>query len=120
DTVTCNAAGVPTASGGSGGQVLVYTGTSPYKLVIKDQDGNTLFEDDNIPGALDTSSFAQDTAVPRTPVLLKDTDYVILATDRGAVVNTDSTGGTVTHTLPSAVTVGDSWRVTVRHIGAAH
>lgn len=119
-TVTCNASGAPAASGGAGAQVLVYTGTTAYKVVITDSSDNTLFEFDNLSGALDTSSFDADTALPRAPVEIKSTDYTVVDGDRGKVFNVDSTGGDVDVTLPSAVTVGDNWRVTFRHTGTAN
>lgn len=119
-TVTCDSAGAPAASSGAGGKVLVYTGTTAFKVVVTDSDDNTLFEFDNITGALDTSDFESDTALPRTPVILKSTDYSVVAGDQGKIVNVDTTGGDVAITLPSAITVGDNWRVTIRHIGTSN
>lgn len=119
-TVTCNSGGSPAASGGSGGQVLIYTGTTAYKLVITDSNDDPLYEFDDISGAIDTSGFEASTALPRTPVEIKSTNYSIVAADRAKVFNVDSTGGNVAITLPSAVTVGDNWRVTVRHNGTAN
>ena len=119
-TVTCDSGGVPAASAGLGADVLIYTGTTAYKVIITDSSDNTLFEYDNILGALDTSVFEANTALPRTPVLIKATNYSIVDADRASVINADPTGGTVTLTLPSAVTVGDNWRITVRHNGTAN
>lgn len=120
-TVTCNASGVPCASAGAGDPVLIHTGTTNYKLIIKDStETTTYFEFDNIPGALDTAAFGLDTATPVTPVIVKSTNYTVLTTDQGKVINADPTGGAVTLTLPSAVTAADDWRVTVRHNGTAN
>src|SRR5690606_24498007 len=77
-------------------------------------------EFDNISGAIDTSTFAQDTALPRTPVTIKSTAYTVVSDDRGKVFNVDCTGGNVSITLPSAIAVGDNWRVTIRHIGTSN
>jgi hypothetical protein len=119
-TVTCNSGGSPAASGGAGAQVLIHTGTTPFKIVITDSADDPLYEFDNMSGALDTSSFDADTAIPRTSVEIKSTNYSVLDADRGKVFNVDSTGGNVQITLPSAVTVGNNWRVTVRHTGTAN
>jgi hypothetical protein len=120
-TVITNSDGVFCASAGEGDPVLIYTGTSAYKIIFTDASDNELgLEFDNITGALDTSAFGLDTAIPRTPVVIKSSNYTILDADRGDVVNADPTGGTVTLTLPSAITVGDDWRITIRHIGTAN
>lgn len=114
-TVTCNSAGEPSSDGSS--VVSVYTGTTDYKVIIKDSTGATLGTYDNQTGALDTSSFSNDTAVPTTAVIAKSANYTILSTDQGKVIDADATGGSFTLTLPSAVTVGDAWRVTVKATG---
>lgn len=119
-TVTCDSGGVPAASAGAGADVLIYTGTTAYKVIITDSLDATIFEFDNILGALDTSSFGTATALPKTPVLVKSSDYTIVTGDRASVINADPTGATVTLTLPSAITVGDNWRITARHNGTAN
>lgn len=121
------AADNPVLSDSGGWHTARYIGTGSYKLVFYNTNGSVdegdwtlLKTEDNLPGALDTSPFSAATAPPEFPVLLKATNYSILEANRGAVINSDPTGGTLTHTLPSAVTVGDDWSVTVKHIGTAN
>jgi len=121
------AADNPVLSDSGGWHTARYIGTGSYKLVFYDTNGSVdegdwtlLKTEDNLPGALDTSPFSAATAPPEFPVLLKATNYTILEANRGAIINSDPTGGTLTHTLPSAVTVGDDWSVTVKHVGTAN
>ena len=105
----------------SGGYLVGrYIGTGAYKLVITDSADVTIKTEDNLPGALDTSSFASDEATPVTPVITKTAAYTVLSTDQGKVIAADPTGGGFTITLPSAVTVGDDWRITIKHTGTAN
>jgi hypothetical protein len=121
------AADNPVLSDSGGWQAARYIGTGSYKIQIYNTNGSddegdwTLLKtEDNLPGALDTSPFSAATAPPEFPVLLKATNFTILEANRGAIINSDPTGGTLTHTLPSAVTVGDDWSVTVKHTGTAN
>jgi hypothetical protein len=68
-------------------------------------------------GALDTSTFSAVSALPQTPVLTKTASYVIVTGDKGKVINFNS-GSDCTATLPSAVTMGDGWRITIRNVHA--
>lgn len=119
-SVTCNSSGRPAASGGAGAEVLIYTGTTPYKVTAETSAGVSLWSFDNVIGALDTSSFLTGSVTAETPVITKTADYTILTTDQGKVINGNSTGGSITLTLPSAVTAGDGWRVHIRHTGTAN
>ena len=119
--VYTNSAGAPVAAEGSSTPVAVYVGTGAYKVVLKDSTGTVIETKDNLAGALDTSVFDDATvAIPTFPIVSSGTDYTILIADRGKIVNRDTTGGDVTVTLPSAVTAGDGWAVTVHHIGSAN
>lgn len=113
-TVTCDSGGVPAS--GAGAAVIVYTGTAAYKLVITDSSDVALWPPfDNVRGALDTSSFLTGAVVASTPVLgTKTADYTIVDGDEGKLIPVSTASGTVTLTLPSAVTVGDGWAVTVK------
>lgn len=118
--VYTNAGGYPVASSGSSTPVSIYVDDTAYKCVIKDADGNTLQTLDNLKGALDTAPFETgDTATPLYPVISKSVDYTILTTDQGKVINVDATSATRTMTLPSAVTAGDGWAITIRHVGTS-
>lgn len=119
-TVTTNASGRPAASGGAGAEILIYTGTTAYKVTAETSAGVSLWSFDNVIGALDTSSFLTDSITAETPVISKTSDYTIVDGDQGKIVNSNCTGGSFTLTLPSAITVGDGWRITVRHAGTAN
>src|SRR3990167_1271148 len=114
-TVTCNSAGRP-ASGGN--EVSIFTGTTAYKVTAETSAAVSLWSFDNQLGALDTSGFDATAALPETPVLTKTGDYTILSADKGNVINFNATLG-ATATLPSAVTMGDGWRIAIRHSGTA-
>lgn len=120
-TVYCDSSGCPVASSGSSTRVNVYTGTTDYKVIIKDGDGTTIETKDNLKGATDTSPFvAGDEALPTLPIIAKSANYTILTTDQANIINVDSTAATRTMTLPSAVTAGDNWCVGIRHVGSAN
>lgn len=119
-TVTCNSAGRPAASGGAGAETLIYTGTSPYAVRAETSAGVLLWSFENVIGALDTSSFLTGSVTAETPVISKTSDYSIVVGDQSKVINGNPTGGTFTLTLPSAVTMGDGWRVTIRNVGTAN
>lgn len=54
-----------------------------------------------------------------TPVETK-TNYTVVPTDQNKIFAGNSTSGTITLTLPSAVTVGTGWGVTIQHAGSAN
>lgn len=101
----------------SGGLVpQIYIGVVPYKIKITTSGGTTIDEQDDLPGALDTSTF-DDVPTFTTAVVAKTADYTILTTDQNKLIQANPTGGAFTLTLPSAVTAGDGWQVTARHNG---
>lgn len=120
-TVYCDSEGAPVASSGSSTRVTVYVNDEAYKVVIKDSSGSTIETKDNLKGALDTATFeAGTTAIPTAAVIFPGGNYTIATSVRGKVVAMNPTGGSVTATLPSAVTAGDGWLVTIQHIGSAN
>ncbi len=116
-TVTTNSAGRPAASGGAGAETLIYTGTTAYKITAETSLAVALWSFDNVVGALDTSAFLPDVAIPETIISTKSANYVVLTTDQGTLFYGNSTAGTITFTLPSAVTAGNGFRVGVKHTG---
>lgn len=117
-TVTCNSAGYPTSDGTN--PCTVFTGTAAYKLVIYQSDGTTQVPGaswDNLKGALDTSTFltSGSTSTLNTPVTTKSANYTVTNDERGYLINVNVSGGSVTITLPSAVTFGEGYKVGVRH-----
>lgn len=98
----------------------VYIPTGLWKYTLRDSGGTTVETEDNILGALDTSVFLTGSVTAETPVIAKTADYTIVDGDQTKVINANPTGGTFTLTLPSAVTVGDGWRSTIRMTGTAN
>lgn len=109
-TVSLNSAGYPVSGGGS--VVSVYTGTSAYKIIVKDADGVTISDlsRDNIKGAPEIPA-TNETALPEVPVVVKTAAYTVVDADQGKLIVLNCTGGSFLATLPSAVTVGDGWSV---------
>lgn len=105
--------GYPTTDGNT--KTLIHTGTTDYKVILKDGDGNTIATHDNIKGALDTSSFSTTYAIGTSPVVSKTAAYTILTSDKGKHFACDPTGGAFALTLPSAVLAGDGFIVYVSH-----
>jgi hypothetical protein len=110
-SVTTNAGGYPVTSGSV--QTLVYTGTASYKMIFKDSGGATIITHDNIRGATATPGTTT-TAIPTTVITAKTTDYTVTTSDRGILFNFTTASANRTMTLPSAVTVGNNWRVGAR------
>lgn len=121
-TVYCDSMGTPVASQGSNTAVMIYTGTTAYKLVITDSNDTTIRSLDNIKGALDTSTFLTtgSTSTLTQPVITKTANYTIVAADRSKLIEANTTGGQFTLTLTAAATLGDNWSVKVRNSGTAN
>ncbi len=99
----------------------IYLPTGTYKVVLKDADDVTIFTADNVDGPLDTSTFLQaGDLVLDSPVVSKTTTYTVVAGDKGKIINANPTGGSFTITLLSAVTAGDGFPLTIRHVGTAN
>lgn len=114
--------GAPVASSGSSTEVMVYTGTTAFKVVITDSSDVELMTFDNIAGALDTSLFltTSSTSTLSIPVVTKTSSYTVVTGDRGKLINANPTGGTFTLTMTSATTLGDGWNVKIRNSGTAN
>lgn len=116
--VYLDSGGHPVASSGSSTKVIVYTGASLIKIVVKDSDGATLATYDNVRCAQDTSALSgggSDGGVEA--VVSKTSDYVVTTGDDGKLLHCDPTGGSFTITLPSAITAGDGFEICIRHGG---
>jgi hypothetical protein len=110
----------PVEADSSGRFPPIYLPVGDYKVVLKDDvGGTTLWTADDVPG---TPAEAADltSARPSTPVLSKVADYTIQASDIGSIVNCNPTGASFTITLLSAVTAGDGFPITIRHVGTAN
>src|SRR6185295_8813032 len=94
-TVTTNSAGRPAASGGTGAEVEIYTGTGAYKVTAETSLAVALWSFDNVIGALDTSAFLPDVAIPKTIISTKSAAYAILVSDQGTLFLGNSTAGDI-------------------------
>lgn len=117
-SVTADSLGYPTSDGTT--KTLVYTGTSSYKVVIKDSDGNTIVTHDNVKGAPATVDPGNTSVTATTPVVTKSLDYTVLTTDQSTVFVGNCSSADVTFTLPSAVTAADGWFIDIQHAGSAN
>jgi hypothetical protein len=115
--VNLNSAGAPVS--GSNTPVLIYLNTGTYKAELYDADDTLLFTFDAIPGAEEEEAEVT-TALPETPVISKTGAYTVTVNERGKLINANPTGGSFAITMPSAVSMGDDFRVGVRHAGSAN
>lgn len=105
----------------SGGQVAPrYIGEVPYKIKVTTSSDVTVFEYDDLPGALAVSSGSGSYALPNTPFTTKTEDYTIVSGDMGTIFNGNSGSNDVTFTLPDATTLTNGRRVMIRHVGSAN
>jgi hypothetical protein len=118
-TVTCDSGGFPTSDGNT--KVEIYTGSTPYKVILKNSAGTTQWTIDNIIGALDTSSFLTDSDIaPSFPITNTSSTQALVAADTGKFYNVNCSGGDVPFTFDDAATLGNGWNVKVRHDGTAN
>jgi hypothetical protein len=118
-TVTCDSGGFPTSDGNS--KVEIYTGSTPYKLTLKNSAGTTIWTLDNIKAALDTSTFLTDSDIaPDFPVTNSSSNQALVAADQGKFYNLDCSGGDITVTLAASSALGNGWNVEIRHDGTAN
>lgn len=118
-SVTCDSGGYPTSNGTA--KVQIYTGASPYKIVLKDSSGATVWAEDNLIGALDTSSFiTSSTLTASTPVTNSSSNKAPGLAAQGKFYNLDCSGGDVTVTIVNAATCANGWSIKVRHDGTAN
>ncbi|CCB64480.1 DUF2793 domain-containing protein [Hyphomicrobium sp. MC1] len=117
--IVCDTLGYPTSDGVST-KTLIYVGTAPYKIVCKDADDVTLWEHDNVKGAIVSASSLDISVTATFPVVTKSLDYSAVEADQNTTFAINCSGGDVTLTLPSAVTVGTGWKIKVQHAGSAN
>ena len=117
-SVTTDSQGYPTSDGSN--KTLVWVGTADYKMVIKNSAGTTIATHDNVKGAVETVESSDASVVATRPVETKSLDYTVLSADQSKVFAGNCSGGDVTFTLPSAVTVGSGWLITIQHAGTAN
>jgi hypothetical protein len=118
-TVTCDSGGFPTSDGNT--KVEIYTGSTPYKVVLKNSAGTTIWTLDNIKAALDTSTFLTDSDIaPSFPITNTSSPQALVAADTGKFYNVNCSGGDVAITFDDSATLGNGWNVKVRHDGTAN
>lgn len=115
--VDLNSSGMPVD--GSNVPTMIYPGTGDYKARLYASDDTLIVEQDDLPGKEEEAAEVT-TALPTTPVISKTGAYTVTSNERGKLINANPTGGSFAITLPSAVTMGDNFRVGVRHNGSAN
>lgn len=118
-TITTDSLGYPTSDGGTT-KSLIWVGTATYKIVIKTSGGVTVATHDNVKGAVATVDSSDLSVSATRPVSTKSLSYTILSGDQNTVFVGNCSSGDITFTLPSAVTVGAGWLVTIQHAGSAN
>lgn len=117
-SVTTDTLGYPVSGGTT--KTMVYVGPAPYKLRIETSSGVEVATHDNLKGAVEVTE-PTDVAVQfARPVMTKSLNYTVVSGDQSSVIAVNCSGGNVTLTLPSAVTVGAGWFITAQHAGSAN
>jgi len=119
-SVVTDSLGYPTSDGST--RTLIYVGTAPYKLVIKDENDVTIVTHDNIPGAVVSASSVDVSVTATFPVVTKSLDYTVDADDQNSTFLVNCSSGDVTLTLPSATDddIPNGWKIKVQHAGSAN
>lgn len=117
-SVVTDSQGYPTSNGIT--RTLIYVGTAPYKIVIKDSSSNTIATHDNIPGAVVSASSSDVAVTASFPVVTKSLNYTVDKDDQNSLFKINCSSGDVTLTLPSAVAMGNGWCIRVQHAGSAN
>lgn len=117
-SVVTDSQGYPTTNGIT--RTLIYVGTAPYKIVIKDSTGNSIATHDNIPGAVVSASSSDVAVTASFPVVTKSLNYTVVKDDQNSLFKINCSSGDVTLTLPSAVAMGNGWCIRVQHAGSAN
>lgn len=122
-SVITDSLGYPTSSNA---KTLVYTDTASYKIRIlteAEPNGVLIAEHDNVKGAVVAGGSGTTNVAFSRPVEEKGGSYSIVSTvgssDQGKVFRSAVSNSNITFTLPSAVTVGTGWLVTIAHGGSS-
>jgi hypothetical protein len=112
--------GYPVVSSGSTTTTLIYVGSTAYYVTITDANDVAIFPaQDNVRGALDTSTFL--TTGSTSTLLIHNVscvaDLTLGTTHNSKAINAAPGGGTINLTLTAAATLGDGWSVYIRHTG---
>src|SRR5210317_1569486 len=110
--ITADSSGVPKVGSAD---VVAYTNTSDYKVVITDASDNVLITVDNLAGALDTSSYLTVSAPWSADTISKTSSFTVdSSAEYGKVLLCDCTSGSITVTLPAAADMTDGDIVVVK------
>jgi len=112
--VYCDSGGAPVSSSGGTNKVVIYTGTTAYKVVAETALGSQVWSLDDLKGAVDTSAISTTFSRVEVPAIVKTASYTIQIADLGKSVDCDTTSGAVTAVLPSAVTAEDGATITIK------
>lgn len=99
---------IPVVADSAGRFAPIYTpnGTA-YKYELRDSAGTLIEQADNVPGPVDLTTVTVEFAKWKLPILSKSASYTVQSTEVGKLHLVDTTAGSVTVTLPSAVLYAD-------------
>lgn len=117
-SVDCDSGGTPVSSGNN--PTSIYVSSSAYKVNISSAIAGFSRDFDDQKGALDTSSFLTEAAVPDRSVVTVSTDRAVTAADKGKILDVNCSGGDITLTFADAATLDDGFYVAIRHNGTAN
>jgi hypothetical protein len=111
----------PLTADASGLMPVAYIGVQSYKIILTTAGGTTITEEDNLPGAFNSTPFlAGAFSKPDQDFTSRTGNYTVLEADLGGIINGDCTGGSFDFTMLSAVTATNGKGVTLRHVGTAN
>lgn len=116
--VDLNAGGHPITPGQH--MTLVYTSAESYRVQLLAQDATTVWDFDNVRGALNTTPFSAQQAIPKYAITAAGTDITITSNQVGTLFRIDSSGGDRQVTLPNAVLVTAGVPIGIQHAGAGN
>jgi hypothetical protein len=116
--VDLNSGGHPITSGQH--RTLVYVGAVSYRVQLRDASAVTVWDHDDVQGALNTSPFGATLATPRYVMQATGNDVTITADQVGSLWQVDSSGGDRQVTLPNAVDVAVGVPIGIKHAGAGN
>ena len=119
--VYLDSGGAPIAGHDDPTKVMVYVGTDPYKVVVKDSSGVVIETKDNVAGAFNSASILESLVlIPETVVTTLTESTTLALADRGGLFNCNTTGGGFTVTLPDGTETPNGTRFGVRMAGSAN
>ena len=101
-------------------RTLIYVGTAPYKIVIKDSSQQHHCDARQYPRRRRFCIVQRCCRHRIVSVVTKSLNYTVVKDDQNSLFKINCSSGDVTLTLPSAVAMGNGWCIRVQHAGSAN